>query len=338
MALGAPLGACVAQTPAVAPPRESASGPAVVLAVSSPPVASSVAPVTSSGPVASASVAPAVASAPLRLEIEPVYLATAYAYPAGAAERRERLVELERWNNGGLGDGEKWHPQPRVVIEEPVVSGRGKQDTRAMMRHLRAEQYGVVRRCYDAALRQDPELGGRVVMRISLSKAGVITTASAQGARGVPDHRKHRTALGSADVGRCIASGLRGAHVGGARGGTFAFSIDVYPGDAPMPDLDTQPSPSRLDTAAADRVARSLAPSLDACFVAGRASQPGLWGRLALRLDVDARGAVQDAREVDSTFPSGSVRECAAGVLRQATWPAPDGDRARLVVALRWPP
>lgn len=323
-------------------PADSASmlaAPAPTPATSTPDPAASASASPAASPAASASAsAPPAPPAATRLQIEPVYLAAAYPYPTGSAERRERLVELERWNNGGLGESERWHAQPRVVIGEPVA-GRSKADTKTLMRHLRAEHYGTVRRCYDAALRHEPELGGRVVIRITIGKSGTITAASSQGGRGVPDQRKHRTALGSAEVGRCIASGLRGAHLPGARGGaTVSFSVDVYPGDAPLPEPDSRSSPSRLDLEAADRVARGLAAPLEACFVAGLTAHPGLWGRLALRLDLGANGAVTDGREVDSTFPSTTVRDCALDVVRAARWPTPQGDQARVVVALRWPP
>lgn len=318
----------------------SAEG-APLLAPSSEPAPTATATAAVSAPlaVAYAPPAPPAPSVPARLTLEPAHHAAAPSLaPAGAA-RQEQLRELERWNQGGLGDGIPWHPVPRVVIEEPVLS-KGKGDTKKLMKHLRAEHYWTARKCFDAQLREHPDLSGRVVLRATQNSRGVITQASARGATGVPDKRKHKTALKSATVGSCIASSLRGAALPLARkgGATFSFSVDLYPGDAPLPEPDNQTSPGRADLPAINLALARLAPALGACFEEASARKPGLWGRLAIRGELTEEGRLRSTGEVESTFPDTEATKCAQKRIEEANFPPPLEGTPLLVVPLRWAP
>ncbi len=272
------------------------------------------------------------------MTLEPPYAAGGFPWPADARLRKARLKELDTWNTGGLGDGSAWHPAPRVVIGEPVVV-KGKADTRALMRVLRAEHYWTVRRCYDPALRDALKLDGRAVLALSLDAGGRVTKASTTRAK-VPDTRRHKTSMPDKEVVGCWVRGLTGAALPRPRGGraTVALSIDVWPGDAPLPEASAEPRPGRADL---DEVARRTAarlPELDACVAAGREEHPGAWGRLALRVDVDTEGTAGEIAQTESTFPVASVVACATRVLREVAWPPARGGVARVVVPLRAPP
>jgi hypothetical protein len=226
-----------------------------------------------------------------------------------------------------------------VVIEEPVLS-KGKGSTRALLQKLRAEHYWTARRCYDPRLRERADLAGRVVIQMTQDGRGVVTRASARGGKGVPDRRKHRSTLQDAAVGACIAQRLVGASLPLPRkgGATSSFSVDLYPGDVPLPEPDTRLSPGRIDLGAVDRAAGLLAPLLGACFSEASARRPGLWGRLALRLAISPEGRVTEAQEVDSTFPDAGAVRCARAALESAVFPGASGEGALVVLPVRWAP
>jgi hypothetical protein len=316
-------------------PLPSASGSAGALGPPSQPEA------LPGGGAAKGPAEPGEPPAAGRLVMEAPYLSGSYPWPADAAERKARIEDLARWNDGGLAEGERWHPAPRVVIGEPVVK-RGKADARALMRALRAEQYWTVRRCYEPELRLAPTLEGRVVLELSLGRDGVVRSARAVKAnRGVPDTRKHGHAMPGREVPSCLASRLKGARLPAPRSAaSMLVSIDVYPGDAPLPERDTPASAGRMDLDAARAPLASLRPALDRCLEEASRRRPGLWGRLALRLTVSPAGEVAAAAEVESTFPDPAAARCAASVARAARLPAPTpaGSGAAVVLAVRWLP
>ncbi len=271
---------------------------------------------------------------PQSFVLEDLYLAGRYPWPGDPKARKGRLVELEAWNTGGLGADEKWHPAPRVVISEPVVK-KGKLDTREAMRVLRREQYGAVRRCYDPELREHPTLDGRTVLSLSVARGGLVTSARPVKG-GVPDPRTHKTAMPNRKVVACLAGAMKGATLPAPRKApaVLLVAIDVWPGDAPLPEREAMPRQGSLDLAAASDVVRGLRPELDACVVPARTRHPGLWGRLALRVDVTSEGRAGEVAETESAFADPEVRRCVARVLEGASWPRPSGD-ARIVVPLR---
>lgn len=317
--------------PAVAAQGEAAAGP---VAASSASV-----PASSSAPPPTPAAAPA--SADPRLTIEPPYHAGAYPWPPEGPERKERIAELARWNDGSLGEDRKWHAQPRVVIGEPVVA-RGKADTRAVMRALRAEQYWTVRKCFDPRVAAEPALEGRTLLSLKVSASGVVTAATLlkKGDKRIPDTRKFPRAMPDAAVTSCLAQGFSGISVPaapgkGGKGATLLVSIDVWPGDAPIPERDASPKPGRVPLAAVADALEKARPALSACIDAATTREPGLWGRVALRVDVSEQGAAGEIAETESTFPDRKATACLADVLRAVPWPEPKKGAARVVVAFR---
>ena len=69
-------------------------------------------------------------------------------------------------------------------------------------------------------------------------------------------------------------------------------------------------------------------------YAEGLRRTPGLWGRLAMRFHVTAKGDVVEASEVESHFPDRDVTECALRVYERAGL-APSGEDRVIVYALR---
>lgn len=207
------------------------------------------------------------------------------------------------------------------------------------MIRLRAEHYWTARKCYDAQLREQPELAGRIVLRATQDRRGKIIKVSPQKG-GVPDKRKHKKRMTGTTVGTCIASALRGATLPLARkgGATFSFSIDLYPGDAPLPELDTKPSPVRIDLQSIQQKFLQMTPVLGACFEEASTRKPGLWGRLALRGELTQEGRLRSLQEIESTFPDTEAGKCVQKHLEQAEFPPPREGGSLVVFPMRWAP
>lgn len=323
--------------PSALPPAAS-SAPAVASSDEAPagPVVAS----SASAPMSSSAQPPPAPAADPRLTIEPPYHAGAYPWPPEGPERKERIAELARWNDGSLGEDRKWHAQPRVVIGEPVVA-RGKADTRAVMRALRAEQYWTVRKCFDPRVAAQPDLEGRTLLSLKVNASGVVTAASLlkKGDKRIPDTRKFPRAMSDSAVTSCLAQGFSGISVPtpgkGSKGATLLVSIDVWPGDAPIPERDASPKPGRVPLATVADALEKARPALGACIDAATTREPGLWGRVALRVDVSEQGTTGDIAETESTFPDRKATACFVDVLRAIPWPEPKKGAARVVVAFR---
>lgn len=267
------------------------------------------------------------------ISIEAVYRANEMKYPEGRKEKKAFLVDLERWNNGGFSDGARWHAVPRVVIGEPSVRS-GKIDTRALMKRLRAEQYMTVRNCFDPALRDTPDLSGRTVLRLKIRGDRVVESSVSKGK--VSDSRKHPTAM-SSKVASCLADAFDGAHVHRSRSAsaTVLVSIDLWPGDAPMPN-SPRPAHGKIALDSIEKIAAAHTNDVAACT----ASDHGAWGRLALEIEVDESGAIQSVDEVESTFPVRGAAACMREKLKNIRLPTPSpaGSNARVIVAFRVAP
>lgn len=276
---------------------------------------------------------PVVAS---RVEREPLYHAGSYTLPSGAKEKRAALVELETWNHGGFVNGQKWHPVPRVVISEPSVQS-GKVDRRSMMRVLRAEQYWTVRRCQDDALRTDPEMSGRAVLRLKVSGSGKIVDATPAKGATVADSRKHKKNMPAA-VAKCIADGLVGAKVTAPRSknAVVLVAVDVWPGDAGIPQNEA-PATGRIDLVEVNKELDRVRGDLDRCF-ASADTVPAVWGRLAMQVEINEQAEITDVHEVESTFPRAETVQCVKQVLgKLVVKKTPtSGQRARVIVAHRF--
>lgn len=250
--------------------------------------------------------------------------------------RDEQRRALAWWNRGGR-DG-KYHPEPRVIVDEVKVTGA--LTAQQAQRAARAGGYGIIRGCYDPELAREPTLGGKLTLRLMVRQNGSVSSGALVG----------RSTLANARVEDCLRRQMTKIKFPSARrGGTrVTFRVALYPGDVPLTTVDLapregeeapeQPSwPGRLQGPLVQAVvARDAYQGLRDCYEQGLGRMPGLWGRLALRLDVAASGAVVSAVQVESMFPDPKVVACAAGVVQGLGLPAPVGGQARIVVPIRF--
>lgn len=270
------------------------------------------------------------------LVFEDPYAAGAFSWPKASRDRRALQADLARWNIGGLGPGKPWHPQPRVVISEPVVV-RGKLDVNAVTRALRGGRYSAVRACYDPALQGEPELEGRTVLRLNVGRSGSVTR-SGVGSGGVPDKRKFPRAMNNAAVRSCLARAFQGAEAARPKSNdaSMLVAVDLWPGDVPLPTGSPGALTGKLDEGALREHVEAKRDALVACFRGAEERSPGVWGRLLMHVDVSAEGKATASAEHESTFPDRAAPRCVADVLKQVSWPLPKGGDARVMVPLRW--
>jgi hypothetical protein len=235
---------------------------------------------------------------------------------------------LARWNAGGR-DG-TWHPEPRVMVDR--LEARGRIDDALVLREVRRRQYGPIRRCYDAALARDPGLQGRMRVQLNVAHTGAVRAPKAVG----------KATLADADLVDCVVRSFAGLRVSPTRRGAATVSLDValHPGDAPVrPSEDPAPTPGTgvvdAHRALAAIVGAARGP-VEGCYERGRARVSGLWGRMALRLDVAPDGVVRSVQESESLFPDPETTRCASEALRLVPLPPPQGGEVRLVVPIRF--
>jgi hypothetical protein len=80
-----------------------------------------------------------------------------------------------------------------------------------------------------------------------------------------------------------------------------------------------------------------LSPTLQSCYEKGLADDPKLWGRIALKLELAADGAVKQATPVETRFPDAGVTECARQVLLSARLVSPGVNELTFAVRLGQP-
>ncbi len=241
---------------------------------------------------------------------------------------REEAQELGVWNEGGRST--KWHPAPRIMIDNPRVAG--SLDANAALREARKRHYWPIRKCYDPALAKDPTLRGKVSVRLTVRPSGSVTGPNLVGHSSIDDR----------DVVRCIVGSFGSLRMPKPRKGRARITLDVSvnPGDAPPPtseDKSSDPGPGTTDMHALQATLAGKAwEPIRACYMAGCERVPGLWGRMALRVDLSHSGAVRGASETETTFPDAATVRCVEEVLGAVEFPVPDGGDLRVVVPIRF--
>jgi hypothetical protein len=136
----------------------------------------------------------------------------------------------------------------------------------------------------------------------------------------------------------CLARAFQGADAALPKGSdaSVVVAVDLWPGDVPLPVGSPGALAGKLDPPALREHLETQRGAMSACFRAAEERLGGVWGRVLLRVDIDAEGKATAAGEHESTFPDRAASRCAADVLRQASWPAPQGGAARIMVPLRW--
>lgn len=260
--------------------------------------------------------------------------------PVFAAGEDETLA---RWNLGGTGDPNfisnraGFHPGARVVVDTELVAGQLPEKSgsglsqRSLLAQSRSRGYWPLRLCYEEALRRDPKSSGETRIRLSIGRSGNVTRAQLK-----------ETAL-DAEAARCLSLAVESlSYAPGPAAGLVAvdFSVKFWRGDAPLPAVGPAPgilfeNPGRLEPDVVAEVLAPAIPALTSCYARGLAKDPALWGRLGLRIDLTAAGAIASVHEDESRFPDREVSECVVAQVGQLTFPAPAGGRLSFVQAFR---
>jgi hypothetical protein len=261
--------------------------------------------------------------------------------PRGPFDRRraEGRVEasledeaLAVWNVGGNGNPDHisnrptFHPGARVLVETTVFGGApkmarpGRLSAVGVLAQSRKNGYWRFRVCYEWGLRRDPSIRGAAAIRFSIGVSGDVSYA-----------RRMTSDLDDATT-RCLLEATRELEFSPrpTRRVDVEASIQLWPGDAPVPSA-LEPTPSGgLDEPPSTPAMRLEAPAVDLepaagsiesarsefarCFEQGRARDARLWGRLELLVRTAPDGRTAEVTERDSRFPDPLVVECARRV------------------------
>jgi hypothetical protein len=167
--------------------------------------------------------------------------------------------------------------------------------------------YWPFRACFEASLRRRPERpGGASRVRIGISTNGRVTAA-----------RRIASALRDDEAERCLERAARALHFEPApvRRLDVDLTVELWPGDLPLPRFEVNAPPPAFDGAEIARAAHARANELAACCAAGIDRDARLWGRAALRVSIAPDGRVAEVREDGSQFPDPEVVRCFAGAL-----------------------
>lgn len=284
------------------------------------------------------------------LLIERPYLAWARPRPKGEVAAGAHDELLARWNLGGTSDPNfpsnrpSYHPGTRVKVETRVVSGKlpksapvdrrtGKPavvlSETSLLARSRKHGYWPYRLCFERAVQQQGKRkGGETVLRFAVDARGRV---------GGP--RLLRTKLDSAEVVECLLAETRELPLlPPPRRIEVELSVQVWPGDAPLPSLPPAPADPALagplDGEALEKALEVEREAFSTCYADGLARDPGLWGRIQAHVQRDARGRVAAARQSESRFPDPEVVACVLGRLKETRLPVGGGPGFEIALRL----
>jgi hypothetical protein len=125
----------------------------------------------------------------------------------------------------------------------------------------------------------------------------------------------------------CVVKAAKGLALPAPERGTPSVTLQVslWPGDDAVQASRAAEGkkPRAPDTATLETALRTHLPEARACFAEGRKNNPGLWGRIAMRLRIRAAGEIVDASEIESHFPDPAVTFCVLKSFAHTDVPAP---------------
>ncbi len=266
-----------------------------------------------------------------------------------AAGHDERLA---RWNQGGTGDPSfvsnrsGYHPGARVVVDTKILNAKLPEYVPRSKRQSVLSQWRVTtitrkygywpfRICFEDGLRKDQALKGRTLIRMSIGRDRRI-----HGARLLETDFKNAPEVAKCLVARANDHRKLVYDPAPPRRLDVELSIKLWPGDARVPSLgppdDTWENPGQLDRAAIDK---NVAPALEhirKCYAKGLHDDPQLWGRLAIRVDLDENGRVLGVSEHDSRFPDRRVSRCVVSAIRRVSFGPARAGKLSFVLGFRF--
>jgi hypothetical protein len=299
---------------------------------------------------AAATPAPPASPAP-SVAFERPFLAWARPRPKGEVAAGSHDEALGRWNLGGsaepghVSSRASFHPGTRVKVDVRVVSGRlpntapvnrrtGKHvvvlSQTSLLARSRKHGYWPFRLCYERHVQTHGKTdGGATTIGFRVERSGRPSQA-----------RLVSTRLHAPDIARCLVEKVNDLELlPPPRRTGVELTVQLWPGDAPLPTLPPPPpnasDPSAFDARSMQEVLEANRPAIAECYAQGLARDPGLWGRVQVHVEVDTKGRVTHARQVESRFPDEAVVRCVLDTLKQSEWTAKAGRTPRFEVAVR---
>ncbi|HVW27275.1 MAG TPA: AgmX/PglI C-terminal domain-containing protein [Polyangiaceae bacterium] len=187
----------------------------------------------------------------------------------------------------------------------PVHSSRkGVLSETAVLAQARNHGYWPFRLCFEQGLRKAAKLRGKTRIHVVVGADGRVR-----------DARVKNTELDDREVATCLAAHAEQLHFSPPppRRLGLALLVDLSPGDAPLPGLrlpETDGAPAvPLDARRLGELLGTITGPAGACYAKALTSDPALWGRIGVRVDVDRHGNVT-VREHESRFPGARVVTC----------------------------
>jgi len=321
LAIGACHGARAPERPphALTPPTQSVSSEPTV-EVAAPHIEPEVTPPTSDSSDATLPEPSTTAALDASVEIEAPYSALGHPELATEMLTLGRDAELLAWALGGSSDPDHpanrqgYHPATRVVIDVSLQSRAPVGTTRRLVAKARRNGYWLMRACFETAERLHPARQREVRARLTLSSRGKVLAA-----RLLEKSTTHEPAYT-----RCALQNLRRLNfdVELPRKLDVEIHVEQWRGDAPLPPR--APAAERSFRLGSDAIAalRETMPALRDCYRSELAKDRGLWGRLALRVEIGSEGDTTRVEQVETRFPNEAVVECARRVLLGTRIPA----------------
>lgn len=261
--------------------------------------------------------------------------------PTGLVAASAADEELARWNVGGSSDPRHasnrpgYHPGVRVIVETRPLRRLPKQSPnrrllteQRLLAHTRNVGYWPFRACFEVALRKNSKTpGGKTRVRVGIAQSGKVYAARLLG-----------TELRDRDAARCLERAARSLEFSPAPAKRLDVdvSVELWPGDAPLPTIAPSIDAISFDRAAVLQAVNARASELAACCTAGIARDPRLWGRASLIVSLAEDGRVTAVREDESRFPDPAVVACFARELAAAPPMAqPPGKRFEYALGVR---
>lgn len=251
--------------------------------------------------------------------------------------------------SGGLGRSRRARP-PRVRAGRTTATGRLAPE---IISRIVRSSFGRFRLCYEAGLKTDPALSGRVAVRFTIQEDGTVSAVSGSGD------------LSDQGVVSCVTRAFYALTFPKPEGGivTVSYPIVFAPGAATKrratektskrADESEQKQPAKaqkpkklkvrfrrlrssgIDTAAIKKLLKKKRSKFRKCYADARATDPGLKGSLRLSFTVTPTGDVVIGKREDmvlATF-SDEVADCVFDLLDDITFPTPTSGAA--VVSFR---
>lgn len=204
------------------------------------------------------------------------------------------------------------HPAPRIVVD--VAGAEGGSPAADLQRAARNFGYWPFRRCYEAGLRHNQRLSGKVLLELVVAESGAVHSTLVSS-----------TTLADAVAVWCVAREAQHLAFAATRSETRAsMTVSLWTGDEPVP------VPVPVAHAAELREAlRAFWPALARCYADGLAHQPDAGGPMDLHFRVAGDGQILDVTErSEARFAAAEVTGCVLGVYRTAKLPPLSGGAA----------